>query len=153
MGGTKSLMGLTLTLSAISGVPVLILSDKIFRKFGHPNVQIFGFLFYVIRLIGRNQLPSAIITEQWISTDIHSKYLFLSGYSLIYDPYMCLLFEVMEAVTTALMTTSAVAYAAELGTTKTLATIQGVVAGTYYGMGMFQFLYVITVIYNQIWID
>jgi len=50
---------------------------------------------------------------------------------------MCLLFEVMEAVTTSLMTTSAVAYAAELGTSKTLATIQGVVAGTYYGMGSF----------------
>ena len=33
------------------------------------------------------------------------------------------------------MTTSAVAYSADLGTTKTLATIQGVVAGTYYGMG------------------
>ena len=63
--------------------------------------------------------------------------LYLSGYSYIVDPYMCLLFEVMEAITTALMTTSAVAYAAELGTTKTLATIQGVVAGTYYGMGEF----------------
>jgi len=108
MGGTKSLMGLTLTLSAVSGVPVLIMSDKIFRTIGHPNVQIIGFLFYLIRLI---------------------------GYSYIVDPYMCLLFEVMEAITTALMTTSAVAYAAELGTTKTLATIQGVVAGTYYGMG------------------
>ena len=54
MGGTKSLMGLTLTLSAVSGIPVLIMSDKIFRKIGHPNVQIIGFLFYVVRLIGEN---------------------------------------------------------------------------------------------------
>ena len=55
MGGTKSLMGLTLTLSAISGIPVLILSDRIFRKIGHPNVQIIGFLVYVIRLVGKHK--------------------------------------------------------------------------------------------------
>lgn len=48
---------------------------------------------------------------------------------------MCLVFEVMEAVTTSLMTTSAIAYAAEMGTTETLATIQGVIQGSYYGMG------------------
>ena len=48
---------------------------------------------------------------------------------------MCLVYEVMEAVTTALMTTSMVAYSAELGTTTTLATIQGLIGATYYGMG------------------
>ena len=44
---------------------------------------------------------------------------------------MCLLIEVLETLSTTLMTTSAVVYAAELGTTKTLATIQGVLAGTF----------------------
>jgi len=48
---------------------------------------------------------------------------------------MCLVYEVMEAVTTALMTTSMVAYSAELGTTTTLATIQGLIGATYYGLG------------------
>ena len=50
---------------------------------------------------------------------------------------MCLLFEGMEAVTSSLMQTSAIAYAAELGTTQTLATIQGIVQATYFGMGEF----------------
>ena len=48
---------------------------------------------------------------------------------------MCLIFETMEAVTTSLMITSAVAYSAQLGTTTTLATIQGIVGGIYYGVG------------------
>ena len=61
MGGTKSLMGLTLTLSAVSGVPVLIMSDKIFRTIGHPNVQIIGFLFYLIRLIGTKSPRNSLV--------------------------------------------------------------------------------------------
>lgn len=108
LGGTRSLMGLTSTVSGLSGIPILLLADTIFRKIGHANVQIIGFLVYITRLV---------------------------GYSLIYEPYMCLLFEVMEAVTSSLMQTSAIAYAAELGTTQTLATIQGIVQATYFGMG------------------
>ena len=50
--GDKFVMGLTLTVSGLSGLPALLLSDKIFRKIGHPNVQVLGFYVYVIRLIG-----------------------------------------------------------------------------------------------------
>ena len=49
---------------------------------------------------------------------------------------MCLIYEAMEAITTSLMTTSAVAYSAQLGTTTTLATIQGIIGGANYGVGM-----------------
>ena len=48
---------------------------------------------------------------------------------------MCLIYEALEAITTSLMMTSAVAYSAELSTPSTLATIQGMVGGTYYGIG------------------
>ena len=58
------------------------------------------------------------------------------GYSYIYNPYMCLIYEVLEAITTSLMMTSAVAYSAELSTPSTLATVQGMIAGTYYGIGI-----------------
>lgn len=63
-------------------------------------------------------------------------YFMFLGYSYINDPYMCLIYEAMEAITTSLMTTSAVAYSAQLGTTTTLATIQGIIGGAYYGVGM-----------------
>jgi len=108
MGGTKSLMGLTVTISCLAGIPPLLVSDKIFRTIGHPNVQIIGFAVYLIRLI---------------------------GYSYIDDPYLCLVYEVMESVTTALMVTSMMAYAAQLGTTTTVATIQGLICAFYYGLG------------------
>ena len=108
MGGTKSLMGLTVTVSCLSGIVPLLFSDKIFRKIGHPNVQIIGFLVYVIRLI---------------------------GYSYLTMPYMCLVYEVMESITSALMLTSMLAYAAQLSSTTTLTTVQGVFGAAYFGLG------------------
>ena len=54
IGGTKSLMGLTVTVACLAGVPILLLSDKIFRKIGQPNVQVIGFIVYTIRLLGRS---------------------------------------------------------------------------------------------------
>ena len=59
----------------------------------------------------------------------------IPGYSFIQDPYYCLVYEVMESITTALMVTSMMAYAAQLGTTTTLATIQGLIFTAYYGIG------------------
>jgi len=46
-----------------------------------------------------------------------------------------LIYEVMEAFTTALMTTSNVAYSSQLGSSTTIATIQGLIGATYHGMG------------------
>ena len=54
LGGTRSLMGLTSTVSGLAGIPILLLADTIFRKIGHANVQIIGFLVYITRLVGEN---------------------------------------------------------------------------------------------------
>ena len=54
IGGTKSLMGLTVTVSSLFGIPALLFSDVIFCRIGNHNVQIIGFLAYIIRLIGNN---------------------------------------------------------------------------------------------------
>ena len=48
---------------------------------------------------------------------------------------MCLIYEVLESVTSALMLTSMLAYAAQLSTTTTLATVQGLLGAAYWGMG------------------
>ena len=101
-------MGLTVTVSCISGIPSLLFSDKIFCTIGHPNVQVIGFAVYVIRLI---------------------------GYSYLNNPYMCLVYEVMESITSALMMTSMTAYAAQLSSTTTLTTVQGVFGAAYFGIG------------------
>ncbi|XP_030746351.1 major facilitator superfamily domain-containing protein 6-like [Sitophilus oryzae] len=108
LGGSKSLMGLTITVGGIVGIPLLVLSGPLIKKIGHANVIFIGFVFYAIRLI---------------------------GYSLIYNPWLCLIFEAMESITFGLSFTAAVTYAAKLSTVTTDTSIQGMLGGIYYGVG------------------
>lgn len=108
LGGSKSLMGLTITIGGIVGIPLLVLSGPIVKKLGHANVIFIGFVFYAIRLL---------------------------GYSLIYNPWLCLIFEAMESITFGLSFTAAVTYAAKLSTVTTDTSIQGMLGGIYYGVG------------------
>ncbi|XP_077263889.1 uncharacterized protein LOC143898355 [Temnothorax americanus] len=108
LGGSRSLMGITVAVGGIAGIPLLALSGPIISKIGHANVLFIGFVFYAIRLV---------------------------GYSLIYDPWLTLIFEALESVTTSLSFTAAVTYAAKLSTTSTDSSIQGLLGGIYYGVG------------------
>ncbi|XP_003695686.1 uncharacterized protein LOC100872700 isoform X1 [Apis florea] len=108
LGGSRSLMGITITVGGIAGIPLLVLSGPIISKIGHANVLFIGFVFYAIRLC---------------------------GYSLIYNPWHTLFFEALESVTLSLSFTAAVTYAAKLSTTTTDSSIQGLLGGVYYGVG------------------
>ncbi|XP_017882086.1 uncharacterized protein LOC108626124 [Ceratina calcarata] len=108
LGGSRSLMGITITVGGIAGIPLLVLSGPIVSKIGHANVLFIGFVFYAIRLC---------------------------GYSLIYNPWHTLIFEALESVTQSLSFTAAVTYAARLSTTTTDSSIQGLLGGVYYGVG------------------
>ncbi|KAG7205834.1 hypothetical protein KM043_007775 [Ampulex compressa] len=108
LGGSRSLMGITITVGGIAGIPLLVLSGPIISKIGHANVLFIGFVFYAIRLC---------------------------GYSLIYNPWLTLIFEALESVTSSLSFTAAVTYAAKLSTTTTDSSIQGLLGGVYYGVG------------------
>ncbi|XP_072758531.1 uncharacterized protein [Anoplolepis gracilipes] len=106
LGGSTSLMGITVTVGGIAGIPLLALSGPIISKIGHANVLFVGFVFYAIRLC---------------------------GYSLIYNPWLTLIFEALESVTVSLSFTAAVTYAAKLSTISTDSSIQGLLGGVYYG--------------------
>ncbi|XP_051153440.1 uncharacterized protein LOC127276820 [Leptopilina boulardi] len=108
LGASQSLMGITITVSGLAGLPLLVVSGPIIHKLGHANVLFIGFIFYAIRLV---------------------------GYSLIYNPWLCLIFEALESVTSGLAFTAAVTYAAKLSTTATDSTVQGLLGGIYYGVG------------------
>lgn len=114
-------MGITITVGGIAGIPLLVMSGPIIKRLGHANVLFIGFVFYAIRLI---------------------------GYSLIYNPWLVLIFEAMESITSSLSFTAAVTYAAKLSTATTDTSIQGLVGGLYYGVGKrlqlsFSILYVV----------
>lgn len=53
LGGSRSLMGITVTVGGIAGIPLLVLSGPIIEKVGHANVLFVGFVFYAIRLFGK----------------------------------------------------------------------------------------------------
>lgn len=110
LGGSKSLMGLTITVGGVLGIPLLVLSGPIVKKLGHAHVIFIGFVFYAIRLI---------------------------GYSVINHPWLCLIFEAMESITFGLSFTAAVTYAAKLSTVTTDTSIQGMLGGLYYGVGKY----------------
>lgn len=52
LGGSSSLMGITVTVGGIAGIPLLALSGPIISKIGHANVLFIGFVFYAVRLCG-----------------------------------------------------------------------------------------------------
>uniref|UniRef100_A0A8D8T4W9 Major facilitator superfamily domain-containing protein 6 n=1 Tax=Cacopsylla melanoneura TaxID=428564 RepID=A0A8D8T4W9_9HEMI len=108
LGASRSLMGITITIGGIAGLPLLVMSGPIIDKFGHANVIFIGFLFYAIRLI---------------------------GYSMITEAWQCLIFEAMESITSSLAFTAAVTYAAKLSTNTTDSSVQGLLGGIYYGVG------------------
>lgn len=54
---------------------------------------------------------------------------------MLYNPWLCLVFEAMEGVTSALTFTAAVTYAAKLSTTNTDTSVQGLLGGLYFGAG------------------
>nr|CAD7600898.1 unnamed protein product [Timema genevievae] len=108
LGASGSLMGITITVAGIAGIPLLVLSGPIIDRIGHANVLFIGFIFYAIRLL---------------------------GYSIIYNPWLCLIFEAMESVTSSLSFTAAVTYAAKLSSTTTDTSIQGLLGGIYFGVG------------------
>ena len=60
---------------------------------------------------------------------------YVTGYSVLYNPWLCLVFEAMEGVTSALTFTAAVTYAAKLSTTNTDTSVQGLLGGIYFGAG------------------
>ncbi|CAK1540106.1 unnamed protein product [Leptosia nina] len=108
LGASQSLMGITITVGGVAGLPLLVLSGPIISKIGHSNVLFIGFIFYAIRLF---------------------------GYSFIYNPWLSLIFEAMESVTLSLSFTAAVTYAALLSSTTTDSSVQGLLGGLYYGVG------------------
>ncbi|KAA0185186.1 hypothetical protein HAZT_HAZT007759, partial [Hyalella azteca] len=98
MGASKSLMGLTVTVGNICSLPILLFASPIIESLGAVNTIILGFSFYVVRFI---------------------------GYSLIYNPWLCMPFEALECFTVALLITAAISYTADLSSPTTTATLQG----------------------------
>ncbi|GAB6031019.1 hypothetical protein CHUAL_007837 [Chamberlinius hualienensis] len=108
LGSPKYLLGLTLTVGSAVGIPVLFYSEILINKFGHVNIMFVAFIFYAIRYV---------------------------GYTFIYNPWWCLIFEAMEIFTLHLLWVAVVKYSSRLAPKGLQATMQGAIGGTHYGVG------------------
>lgn len=69
LGASRSLMGITITIGGIAGLPLLVMSGPIIDRIGHANVLFIGFIFYAIRLLGKFlKLFSVITMKRLIKT-------------------------------------------------------------------------------------
>ncbi|XP_055342400.1 major facilitator superfamily domain-containing protein 6-like [Paramacrobiotus metropolitanus] len=107
MGSPKWLLGLTNTTSAIAAIPVLAVATLLMRYFGHIKILTFCFFIYGIRFL---------------------------AYSFIYDPFLVLPVEVLEAFTTSLFAVTASVYGGKIAA-EYLATIQGLVGSAHNAIG------------------
>lgn len=64
LGAKKYLMGITVTVGSVAGIPILVSSGFIFRKLGLSNTIILGFAFYVIRMLGEWLLQCTVKDDQ-----------------------------------------------------------------------------------------
>lgn len=108
IGASRSLMGLTITVGAGTAVPFVVFSSYITDRFGYANVIGLSFLMYSIRF---------------------------AGYACITDPFHAMYFESLEGVTTGLLLSTAMLYAAELSTTESVVSLQALCATVHHGIG------------------
>ncbi|XP_067134457.1 major facilitator superfamily domain-containing protein 6-like [Centruroides vittatus] len=108
LGASKSLMGLTFTVGAVSGIPVTLIAGALARKLGHVPLIVFGLIVYCGRFI---------------------------GYSFIETPYEALGLEALECITMGLMMITLTTYANLLAGNELVATMQATWASLHFSVG------------------
>ncbi|XP_069191153.1 major facilitator superfamily domain-containing protein 6 isoform X3 [Procambarus clarkii] len=102
------LMGLTLTVGSLVGMPVMLIADAVVEKLRRPTIFIISFFIYAIRHI---------------------------GYSYINDPWLVFPFEVLEVFTYQLMWVAAITYCSILAPKGLLATMTGLTGAIHFSLG------------------
>ncbi|XP_071527991.1 major facilitator superfamily domain-containing protein 6-like [Panulirus ornatus] len=102
------LMGLTLTVGSIIGVPVTFTADQIVKKLGCPTIFIISFFAYAIRHF---------------------------GYSCISDPWMVFPFELLEVFTHQLMWVATMTFCPLITPKGLLATMVSLVGTVHFSIG------------------
>ncbi|XP_042231696.1 major facilitator superfamily domain-containing protein 6-like isoform X2 [Homarus americanus] len=108
LGASNSLMGLTMTVGSLVGLPVMFVADRVVEKLHRPVIFIISFFTYTIRHI---------------------------GYSYINDPWLVLPFELLEVFTYQLMWVAAITYCPILAPKGLLATITALIGTIHFSLG------------------
>jgi len=102
------MLGLTMTFGCVTGIPMLLVSDRLVNYMGRDRVFFYGFLAYTVRMF---------------------------GYSFITNPWYCFIFEALEVFTYQLMWVAAVTMFPILAPQSLLATLTGLSGAVHYNIG------------------
>ena len=105
LGATRTLIGFSFSLSALSGIPFNVFAGYFERKCGHVPILIFTMFVFAFRLI---------------------------GYSYSTNSYHVLFFEAFDGFTSTLSIVILTTYANKLSSTDLLATMQAAWAALYF---------------------
>lgn len=64
LSGSRSLIGLTITIGALPALPFLWFAEKIVDYCGHSNLLITAFTFYIIRYTGKSALLLSLCSHR-----------------------------------------------------------------------------------------
>ena len=108
IGSPTWVLGMTNTVASVAALPVIAGSTLIMKYLGHTKIFMMCFLLYGVRFF---------------------------CYSFIYNPFLVLPVEILEAFTTSLLWVAASVYCGKISPDH-LATLQGVTGSVHYAMGM-----------------
>jgi len=108
LGSTKLMMGISLAIGTIAGIPLTIGSGAIIRILGNANVIVLALALYSLRLL---------------------------GYSFINVPMESLVFEIFKPFGNSLLMIAAMTYAKNNSDITTMASLEGVMGALYFGIG------------------
>ncbi|XP_063588956.1 major facilitator superfamily domain-containing protein 6-like [Penaeus indicus] len=102
------LLGLTLTVGCMVGIPVMFIADKVVEMMGRPAIFVLSFVCYAIRHF---------------------------GYAYLTDPWLVFPYEMLEVFTYQVMWVAVITYCPVLAPKGLLATMTGVTGATHYSLG------------------
>ena len=108
LGATKFLMGISLAVGTIAGVPLTIFSKLIIQGLGHRKIVVLAIILYAIRMF---------------------------GYSALNQVEIFLAFEVAKPFCTTLLLISVMTFVKDKAPLTTIATMEAIFGSTYFGLG------------------
>ena len=108
LGATKFLMGISLAVGTIAGVPLTMFSTLIIQGLGHRKIVILAIVLYAIRMFGYSELTKVEV--------------FLA-------------FEVAKPFCTTLLLISVMTFVKDNAPLTTIATMEAIFGSTYFGVG------------------
>lgn len=108
LGSTKFLMGMSLAVGTLAGLPLTIFSGMLVKKIGYSNIMLLSLVLYAVRI---------------------------AGYSLFTKPEWFLLLEALKPFCTTLLLIAVFSFIKSHSPLTTAATVESIFGASYFGVG------------------